>query len=126
MLEIKKTDENTAQSVCKQKNLEYVSGVTAVMLAKDNEEIIGSCVFDISKGKMRVRDIEPNNDMIMIDSMLRSALFFAANKGISDVCYGENINSDIIERLGFMKNPNEKSIDITNLFSCCKNCDNKD
>lgn len=125
MLEIKKTDMKNAQLLCSQKGLEYVSGITHVMLAKDKEKVIGSCVFDLSDNKMTIRDIEPGKDMIMTDSMLRSALFLAANRGIEDVFYAENIKSDTIERLGFMKNPQEKSIDITNLFSTCKNCDNK-
>ena len=122
MVEVKATSKENGQAVCNSLGLEYKEGETTVLLATEKDKQIGSCVYDVKGDVMTLRDIAPDDDYIMADSLLRSALFVAANKGIFDVFWAEKISADLISKLGFIKNITNCSIDVTNLFSSCENC----
>ena len=121
MVEVKAIPSDKAKEKCAEIGLEYKSG-TSVLLATEGEKVLGSCVYDIDCNQMTLRDISPQEDFVMADSLLRSALFVAANKGIFEVCWAENIKAELISKLGFVKNITNCSIDVTNLFSSCENC----
>lgn len=121
MVEVKAVSSDIAKIKCEEIGLEYKAG-TSVLQAIEGENILGSCVYDVNEGVMTLRDISPEDDFIMADSLLRSALFIAANKGIFDVYWSQNIKAELILKLGFVKNITNCSIDITNLFSSCENC----
>ena len=86
--------------------------------------MLGTLLYETANGKMDIIKILPQDDKLMADSMLRSALFIAANRGIFDVFWKETVPDELIKQLGFVKNITNKSIDVTNLFSSCKNCKN--
>ena len=121
MVEVKAVSLDIAKEFCENIGLEYKDG-TSVLQAIEGEKILGSCVYDVNEGVMTLRVISPQEDFIMADSLLRSALFVAANKGIFDVYWSKNIKAELILKLGFVKNITNCSIDITNLFSSCENC----
>ena len=122
MVEVKATSTENGQAVCKDLGLEYIKGETKVLLATENGKHLGSCVYDVKGDTMTLRDITPSDSFVMADSLLRSALFVAANKGIFNVYWAENIDAELILKLGFVKNITNCSIDVTNLFSSCENC----
>lgn len=122
MVEVKATSTENGQAVCKDLGLEYIEGETKVLLATENGKHLGSCVYDVKGDTMTLRDITPSDSFVMADSLLRSALFVAANKGIFNVYWAENIDAELILKLGFVKNITNCSIDVTNLFSSCENC----
>ncbi len=122
MVEVKATSCEKGQAVCNTLGLEYRLGETTVLLATENGKQIGSCVYDVKGDTMIIRDITPSDNFVMADSLLRSALFVAANKGIFNVFWAENISAELILKLGFVKNITNCSIDVTNLFSSCENC----
>lgn len=126
MLSIKQTDAAAAEKFCRECEIEFFEGITTAMLAKDGENTVGGVVFDLRENKMILRCIEPYSDTLMTDGMLRSALFFAANKNITDVRFCEKVDEPTVKKLGFLKNSEEKTVDITNLFSNCKNCGNNE
>ena len=121
MVEVKAVSPDKAKEVCENIGLEYKSG-TSVLLATEGDKMLGSCVYDVADNVMTIRNITPEDDFVMADSLLRSALFVAANKGIFDVYWAENIKAELISKLGFIKNASNCSIDVTNLFSSCENC----
>ena len=110
MVEVKATTKENGQAVCSSLGLEYIEGETTVLLAIEKDKQLGSCVYDVKGDVMTLRDITPADDYVMADSLLRSALFIAANKGIFNVFWAEKVNADLILKLGFVKN-------ITNLFN---------
>lgn len=122
MVEVKATTNENGQAVCNSLGLEYIEGETTVLLATEKDKQIGSCVYDVKGDVMTLRDITPADDYVMADSLLRSALFVAANKGIFNVCWAEKVSADLVLKLGFVKNITNCSIDVTNLFSSCENC----
>ena len=119
MVEVKKQNPEIAREYCEEFGIEYITGETELISAKDGSKTIGNCVFDLTEEKITIKFIEPEKEA---DSMLRSALFIAANKGIMEAFYKEPVKSDLISRLGFVKNLTDCSIDITNLFLNCENC----
>ena len=122
MLEVKPIENNEAIVYCKNKNIRFNDGVTTVISAVEKGETLGSLIYDIIDNKMVIRFIEPIDDFILADGILRSALFIAANKSIMDVFWENPVPYDLISKLGFVKNKEECSIDVTNLFSSCENC----
>lgn len=122
MVEVKAAPSEIGQAVCTDLGLEYRAGETTVLQATEKGNQIGSCVYDVKGDTMTLRDITPSDNFVMADSLLRSALFVAANKGIFNVYWAEKINAELISKLGFVKNITNCSIDVTNLFSSCENC----
>ena len=122
MLEVKPCDITTTASFCKTNKITYTDGVTTLISATENDATLGSLVYDITDNKMLIKYIEPINDLLLADAILRSALFIAANKNIMDIYWKEPVPSELIEKLGFVKNIKDSSIDVTNLFSSCESC----
>ena len=92
------------------------------LYAKDGEEIIGYCLFDIDATEMNIRAISPQNDLMLLDGIIRSTLHIAASRNIEKAIYSENTPEKILKTLGFVKEQN--SLNINKLFenkcSCCK------
>ena len=71
--------------------------------------------------KITVNYIEPQADLGLADGILRSTLHVAAERSIMNAFYGGNIE-EIIKNLNFVKNVEEKTLDIDKLFSSCCSC----
>ncbi len=123
MVEIKKIPQNDAEAQFATAGLAFGESCFAIA-AKDGEAVIGLCLFRQTESEMVILHISPDGDFAMADGMLRSALFIAANAGITDVFWDGNVKDELIKRLGFVKNITNRSIDVTNLFSSCENCKN--
>ena len=122
MLQVKPCDDATAKTFCEAESVEYINGVTTLITATENNETLGSLVYDILGNKMVIKYIEPVNDLLLSDGILRSALFIAANKSIMDIYFINPVPYELIDKLGFVKKKEDNSIDVTNLFSSCKSC----
>ena len=61
---------------------------------------------------------------MLADGILRSALHVAAQSFVLDAFYDDSAPVDLFKRLGFIKNADEKRLDIDKLFGGC-NCNNK-
>ena len=125
MVEVKIIEDTQAtQNLYSENGISYSTDISCAIAAKDTQEILGYCLFDITKDKMTIKLIHPQDDIVMADSLLRSALFIAANRQIIDVFWESPVTFELIDRLGFVKNAENNAIDVTNLFSSCKNCEN--
>ena len=122
MLEVKPIDSSAAKKYCNTKKIEYINGTTTVISAIEQGSTLGTLVYDIADNKMIIKFIEPTDDFILADGIFRSALFIAANKSIMDIYWQSPVPNDLINKLGFVKDEQEKSIDVTNLFSSCESC----
>ena len=92
------------------------------LCAKDREDILGYCLFDIDSEKITVRAIEPQDDISLCDGILRSTLHVAHERGIVKAYYADKSPENIFEMLRFIKSLTEKSLDINKLFESCCGC----
>ncbi len=88
----------------------------------DKDEILGFCLYDLTPEKMVIRHIEPLGDLSLADGILRSTLHVSAEKSIMDAFYADTVPEDFFRKLGFIKNAEEKRLDIDKLFKSCHNC----
>ncbi len=92
------------------------------LLANDGVNDYGFSLFDITKEKMTVRFIYPLNDLSLADGILRSTLHIAAERFVMDVYYDDTIPDSFFEKLGFIKDKTEKTLNIDKLFMSCQSC----
>ena len=101
-------------------NLEY-NEFSGCVTAKDKDEILGFCLYDLSD-KMIIRHIEPMNDLALADGILRSTLHVATEKSIMNAFYADTMPEEFFEKLNFVKEKSEKSLDVDKLFQSCCSC----
>ena len=92
------------------------------IVASDGEEVLGCCLFDMTKESGEVHFIEPVSDVMFADGLLRSALHVCVENGVNIVFYSENAPVSLFERLKFIKNADKRELNVDKLFSSCKNC----
>lgn len=102
-------------------------GITATensgcVTAKDRNEILGRCLYELTDKGILILDIEPKDDIMLADGILRSALHVAASKSAMDARYAETAPEDLFIKLGFVKNKQERTLDIDLLFGGCPSC----
>lgn len=100
-------------------NFDEYSGCVS---ATCGQEVLGYCLYDLTPKKMIVHLINPLSDIPLADGILRSTLHVAAEKSIMDAFYAETLPEDFLEKIGFIKDKNEKTLLIDKLFQSCCNC----
>ena len=90
---------------------------------KDGQDVIGLCLFELDKEKITVKYIEPTEDIFLADGILRSSLHVAAERGIMNAFYTDTVSEDFLKKTGFIKNAEEKRLDIDKLFKSCCGCE---
>lgn len=97
------------------------SDSSAAVLAESSGEILGFCLFDLYEKSALIKKIEPENDIMLADGILRSALHVASERFITEVHYDKSIFG-IVDKLKFVKDKNERTLDVDKLFKSCKSC----
>ncbi len=92
------------------------------VICKNGDEVLGLCLYDLTPQKMVIRHIEPLNDLSLGDGILRSTLHVAAERSIMNAYYTETVPEDFFRKLMFIKDEEEKSLDIDKLFKSCGSC----
>lgn len=92
------------------------------IVASDKEEILGFCLFDLISKEGFVHHISPIDDIPFADGLLRSALHVCVENGVQDVFYTAKAPEKMFETLKFIKNAEKRELDVTRLFTSCKNC----
>lgn len=116
-----KEEKNKAKALFLENNILYNEN-SSCLIAADKDEILGFCLFDIDNEKMLVKYIDPLNDIFLADGVLRSSLHIAAERGIMNAFYDETVSKEFLGKIGFIKDENEKSLDIDKLFKSCCDC----
>lgn len=94
------------------------------VIARQNDEILGYCLYSLTSKAMIVFAVEPQNDIPLADGILRSALHVSAENFVLDVFYDDCAPIELFHILGFVKNEEEKRLNIDKLFGGCS-CGNK-
>lgn len=122
MLEIKiVTDSALEKELCEKCSLE-AAGERCVMAATDKGEVIAYTVFTIGSDALTLERVVPENDPLMFDGMVRSTLHVAAERGLDTAYYTDGVDETALNRFRFVKEKEEKTLDIGILFAdcCCK------
>ncbi len=100
------------------------SGVT---VARSGDDFLGCCLYEIDNEKIVINFITPEDDIMLADGILRSALHIADFRGIIDAFYTDNAPVALFKTLDFIKNEQEKSLKIQKLHesACCCQKNNK-
>ncbi len=94
------------------------------VIARTGEETLGYCLYSLTPKTVTVFAVEPQNDIMLADGILRSALHVAAENFVLDAHYADCAPIDLFKKLCFIKNEKEKRLNIDKLFGGC-NCHNK-
>ncbi len=94
------------------------------VIARTGEEVLGYSLYRLDTKTMTVYAVEPQSDIMLADGILRSALHVAAENFVFDVYYADCSPIDLFCKLDFIKNEEEKRLNIDKLFGGC-NCGNK-
>lgn len=114
-------NRNRLQELYAQENLPLTAAAAAVE-ARDGEASLGYCLFDVDEAKITVTALAPEEDRYMADGVLRSALHVAVTRGIPAAYYAQGAPAELLASLGFIKNDENRELDIGKLFSSCQNC----
>ncbi len=93
------------------------------VIAHCGQEQIGYCIYELDEKSITVLELEPKQDLALADGVLRSALHVAAERSAMDARFSDTAPIQIFERLGFVKNKEERTLDINKLFISCCSCE---
>ena len=118
MIILKTVSSEEAESFYKKEELEQ-NGNSLCLCAKDRDEVLGYCLFDLEKDEMIIRAIEPQNDLMLLDGVLRSTLHIAANRSIEKAVWADKAPEKAFKTLRFINDDN--TLNINKLFEekCC-------
>lgn len=90
------------------------------------EECLGYCLFEIDKTAETVLYIHPVCDRLLADGLLRTALHIGTERGITEAFYSDKIDTELLRKINFLENSDEKRLELQNLFTdCCCSGENK-
>ncbi len=113
-------DKNEICSLFEKQGLKF-SELSGAVVAKDREEILGFSLYYLTDKGITILCVEPKEDIMLADGILRSALHVAACQSSMDAKYEGETYGGLYEKLGFIKDKNAKTLDIDKLFGGC-NC----
>ena len=120
-LTVLKDKEKTAR-LFKENNIEQNEN-SLCLVAFDGKNDLGFSLFDLNSDKAVIKYIEPLGDLSLADGILRSTLHIAAERFVMNAFYdGETVPEDFFEKLGFIKDKQEKSLNMDKLFMSCGSC----
>ena len=94
------------------------------VIASQKDDTLGYCLYRLTSKSMTVFVVEPSNDIPLADGILRSALHVAAENFVLDAFYDDCAPVELFKLLDFIKNQDEKRLNIDKLFGGCT-CGNK-
>ena len=115
------TEKNKIADVFKEKGLPY-GEFSGCVTAKNGDELLGLCLYELDNKKMMVQYIEPIDDIPLADGILRSTLHVAAERSVMNAFYADTVPEEFLRKIGFIKDAEQKSLDIDKLFKSCCGC----
>lgn len=116
-------DSQQIEALFKKHNI-VTDEFSGCVIAQTGDEILGYCLYRLDSKSIKVFAVEPQNDIMLADGILRSALHVAAENFVLDAYYDDSADIDLFKKLDFIKDANEKRLNIDKLFGGC-NCGNK-
>lgn len=114
-------DKEKAEKLFKKHSLPF-NEFSFCVIAESGGENLGYCLFELNDKQITVLDIEPKNDIALADGILRSALHNGICAKVIRACYSDSSPEELFEKLGFVLDKKEKTLDISKLFKSCCSC----
>ena len=89
------------------------------VIASVGDEVLGYCLYRLDTQTMTIYTVEPQSDIMLADGILRSALHVAAENFVLDIYYDDRAPIDLLRKLDFIKNADQKRLNIDKLFGGC-------
>ncbi|MBQ4131886.1 MAG: hypothetical protein IJD71_06065 [Clostridia bacterium] len=96
---------------------EYLS-----ICAMAGDECLGFALFEISGGAETVFAVEPKNDPLLADGLLRSALHVGTERGITKAFFCGDDYVELYKKINFIEDLETKELKLQNLYSDCCAC----
>lgn len=109
------------EAIFKAKNISF-NEFSGVVTANDGTCVIGMSLYELTNERITVFYIEPVSDIPLADGILRSTLHVAAERSIMSAYYAEPMDVSFLKKIDFIKNEEEKSLQIDKLFKSCCSC----
>ena len=95
----------------------------SVVEATDNDAVIGMGIYhmDFENGEVVIDYCEWNDDILLLDGIIRSILFLVYMRGIDKARFSESIKSECT-KLGFVKGDSLRLDKISDVLDGCKHC----
>lgn len=90
-------------------------------VAKFGSEVLGYCLFELTKEKLTVLALVPDDDIMLADGILRSALHVGVANEVMKAYYADSAPEAVFKKLGFI-GEEEKSLLVEKLFQSCGGC----
>lgn len=92
-------------------------------IAKFGDEVLGYCLFELTSERLTVFALEPQDDLMLADGILRAGLHVGVANEVMNAFYTDTVNEQLLKRLGFIGDE-PKSLRVEKLFQSCKGCAN--
>lgn len=115
-------DKKITEDLYNSLNLEY-NDVYLAIRAMDREECLGFALFSIDETCETVFAVEPKEDCMLADGLLRSALHVGCERGIAEAFYSGDDYVELYEKINFIEDKEQNKLKLQNLFTdccCCK------
>ncbi len=104
-------------------------GISDLSNVKISEAVSGNCVdgyiiYVIDDDSVTIFDVNANSDLMLLDGLIRSALFLAAMQGIEKAVFNVIDKSDLI-KLRFITDNSNVLEPISEKLSGCEHCKHK-
>lgn len=103
-----------------EKGLDMTENSMAV-IARAGKEVLGYCLFELTNEKLTVFALDPENDIMLADGILRSALHVGVANEVMTAYYSETAPEGLFKKLGFLGDE-PSSLRVEKLFQSCKGC----
>lgn len=121
MLEIKVCDNAfITEELFKKENIKFGINCFAVR-AMQGENCLGYVIFNIEDEKETVFAVFPENDILLADGLIRSALHIGCERGIKEGYYNKKLYH-LLKKIDFVENKEENKLKFQNLFTNCCCC----
>ncbi len=111
-------DREEIKRIFSEENVKFCEN-SGCVIAKFGDEVLGKCLYNLDDNCMTIFKIEPKDDLMLLDGILRSTLHIATERSIMDARYSDVSYESVFEKLGFIKDKNSRTLDTDRLFLGC-------
>ena len=114
-------DKEKAKDLYASLDIEYKEEYLAIR-AMAGDECLGFALFEINSGSETVFAVEPKNDALLADGLLRSALHVGTERGITKAYFQGDDYIELYKKINFIEDLENKELKLQNLYSDCCAC----
>lgn len=121
MITVKPAAEGQASALFEALSLPWGPDCGA-LIAREGGADCGGAAFRLDGDGFTLLGVDRGEDPALCDLICRAAFNYAANRGVLRAELGEALPFETFVRLGYIKNAEERAVDLVKLFTKCKNC----